>query len=68
MKTKLNIIGMTCANCVRHVTQALAGLPGVKEANVSLEDHTAFVESAEDTTLEAMIAAVEEEGYKAGVA
>lgn len=68
MKAKLNIIGMTCGNCVRHVTQALIGLPGVKEANVSLEDRTAFVEYGEGTTLEAMIAAVEEEGYKAGVA
>lgn len=30
------VTGMTCANCVRHVTEALSGLPGVRSVSVDL--------------------------------
>ncbi|HXJ73406.1 MAG TPA: cation transporter, partial [Candidatus Dormibacteraeota bacterium] len=34
MFTELSINGMTCGNCVRHVTEAIQGVPGVSGAQV----------------------------------
>jgi len=36
-KTTLKISGMSCNHCVMRVTKALKGLPGVADAQVSLE-------------------------------
>ena len=62
--TTLNISGMSCENCVRFVSQALKSVPGVQEAQVSLEENRAFVQH-EDVATEALIGAVVEEGYGA---
>jgi copper chaperone CopZ len=46
MNTKemdLAIGGMTCGHCVHHVTGALKGVDGVKDAAVSLEKKSAHV-------------------------
>lgn len=59
----LKVDGMTCNNCVKHVTQALMAVPGVTRATVALESGSAAVEG--DASLEALIAAVREEGYDA---
>ena len=58
--------GMTCDNCVHHVTEAAKGVAGVKDAKVSLAESTARVEG--DFDVQAIIAAIEEEGYEASVA
>lgn len=63
MKTVLIIEGMSCAHCVRHVTDALEELSGVTSADVSLEEKTADVEHAETVTLGDMKAALTEAGY-----
>jgi copper chaperone len=59
------VTGMTCDNCVHHVTEAIKGVPGVKVADVSLAANSAKVEGEFDE--KAIIAAVEEEGYEAAV-
>ncbi|MGI8966724.1 MAG: heavy metal translocating P-type ATPase, partial [Limisphaerales bacterium] len=41
--TELDVSGMTCANCARHVTQALQSVEGVAHAEVSLEENRARV-------------------------
>ena len=41
--TELQVGGMTCSNCARHVTEAIQGVPGVARAEVSLEKGTAIV-------------------------
>ncbi|MDR2760066.1 MAG: cation transporter [Spirochaetaceae bacterium] len=64
MKTTLNIEGMSCDHCVRHVTGALKGIPGVKEAAVSLKEKNAVVDHEDKVTLELMKAAVVEAGYE----
>ncbi len=58
---------MTCGNCARHVTQAIQGVAGVQSAIVSLEGHSARVRWQPDAeqNLDAVIKAVEEEGYGA---
>ena len=64
-KTTIAIEGMTCSHCVNAVTQALEGLDGVSTVKVSLEDNNAVVEYDEAAvTLEAIKAAIVEEGYK----
>ena len=61
---KLKVKGMSCNNCVGHVRTALAAVPGVTgPVEVSLERGEATV--AGSAAPEALIAAVEEEGYSA---
>lgn len=64
MKTLLNIEGMTCEHCVKHVTGALKGIPGVSSAKVSLKHKNAEVKHDDSVTIEAMRAAVTEAGYE----
>ncbi len=64
---KLKVTGMTCQHCERAVSEALSGVPGVKEVvSVSHERDEAVVEGAPDVTT--LIAAVKEEGYGAEAA
>jgi copper chaperone CopZ len=64
--TTFELKGMTCDNCVHHVTEAIKGVPGVKHTEVRLSPQSATVEGEFDER--AVIAAVEEEGYEASVA
>jgi copper chaperone CopZ len=61
--TVLHIEGMSCQNCVRHVTEALTAVKGVQSVTVSLEDKTATVTSAEELSLPSAKVAVEDAGY-----
>ncbi len=61
---ELDITGMTCDHCVNSVTNALKEVPGVTEAVVSLDEKQAKV-TAESVDVQALIEAVEEEGYTA---
>ncbi len=61
--TQLEITGMTCDHCQRAVTSALELVEGVQSASVDLDKGMAQVEGNAD--LEALVAAVEEEGYQA---
>ncbi|MFN4070732.1 MAG: heavy-metal-associated domain-containing protein [Thermus caldifontis] len=63
---KLKVEGMTCNHCVMAVKRALMKVPGVERAEVSLERAEALVEGKADP--EALIRAVEEEGYRAALA
>ncbi|TFU15567.1 MULTISPECIES: CopZ family metallochaperone [Thermus] len=63
---KLRVEGMTCNHCAMAVKKALQKVPGVEKAEVSLERAEALVEGQAD--LEALIRAVEEEGYRAALA
>jgi copper chaperone len=63
-KVTLKIEGMTCEHCVAHVTEALQGLPGVEETNVSLDKGEASVvfDPTQTSTVQ-MADAVEDAGY-----
>lgn len=61
--TVLHIEGMTCQNCVRHVTEALTAVTDVHSVSVSLEDQTATVTSGDVLSVVAAQAAIEEAGY-----
>jgi copper chaperone len=62
----LNIQGMTCNHCVMRVQTALAEVPGVRKAVVTLEPGQASVDYDDSaSTAEAMAAAVVKAGYGA---
>jgi copper chaperone len=64
-KTKLNIQGMTCNMCVKHVTEALEGVSGVSKVNVKLEPGTAVVRyDPDEAGMAAFKSAVAEAGYE----
>lgn len=62
-ETTLPVQGMTCQNCVAHVTKALKGVKGVKTVMVDLDDKIAVVthKNIEPSTL---IAAIVAAGYE----
>lgn len=56
---------MSCQNCVRHATEALQSVQGVTKASVTLEPPHGEVEHDGAASVDALIAALEEEGYSA---
>jgi len=64
MEKTLKIEGMTCNHCVMHVQKALAVIPGVEEASVSLESKSAQVKLSRSIDDDAFMAAVTEAGYE----
>lgn len=65
-KLTLHIEGMSCAHCVKRVTDALKAVKGVKKAEVNLQSASAEVlYSASKTDRAAMLAAVAAAGFKA---
>ena len=61
----LEVSGMTCNNCVRHVRVALEQVAGVSEVEVDLGTGRATVKHCGAAALESLIAAVDEVGYEA---
>ncbi len=59
----LRIAGMTCAACQAHVQQALARVPGVRDAYVDLLANTAQVTATADVDPQALTDAVRHAGY-----
>ncbi|HEX7004608.1 MAG TPA: cation transporter [Trueperaceae bacterium] len=64
--TQLKIGGMSCGHCQAAVESALKSVDGVEQVRVDLASGTAEVEG--DADLEALVAAVQEEGYQATAA
>lgn len=60
----LNVEGMMCQHCVKHVNDALQKVEGVRSVSVSLEEKTARVECSETVSDEALKAAVVDAGYE----
>lgn len=63
--TEFEIDGMTCANCARHVTEAIQSVPGVKIAAVSLGDNKAVVRWTGSKNVPAVTQAIKDAGYDA---
>ncbi len=61
----LQITGMHCASCVARVEQALAAVPGVREARVNLATERASVALAGPLAPERLAEAVRQAGYGA---
>ena len=66
LRTELTGGGMHCGNCVRHVQDALAELPGVS-ATVDLDSAVATVTHPATVPVQALLDAVDEAGYEVAV-
>ena len=65
MKTMIiDIDGMSCEHCVRHVTEALEALSGVEAVAVNLADRQASLQTDDDFDEAAARDAVDEAGYE----
>lgn len=60
----LSISGMDCDGCVKSVTEAIKGVEGVAEVEVSLDNHTAIIKGT-NVDLFLLTAAIDSAGYGA---
>lgn len=58
----LGVGGMTCDDCVVHVTEALESVPGVERASVDLDTRSAVVTARRDVEGSALSEAVRATG------
>ena len=65
MKVTLEVKGMMCMHCVKHVHDALISVDGVSDADVSLEKGTAIVSLNKEVDVKSLIDAITEAGYTA---
>jgi copper chaperone len=63
-KIILNIHGMSCGSCIRHVEGALQPLPGVSSVTVDLAAGSADIRGT-NLELRTLLAAIAEAGYSA---
>lgn len=61
-----SVTGMTCQNCVRHVTEALAHLPGVGSVRVDLAGASAEIQTDREVPEPLIARALDEAGYGLG--
>lgn len=58
----LNVSGMTCGSCVKHVIKTLESLDGVSNINVDLQSGKVHLDRTSDKT-DDLIYALNEDGY-----
>ncbi len=62
--TILEVQGMTCPSCIRHVSSALTDLDGVGQVDVKLRDGVVVVKhDASQAPVSQLIATLDEAGY-----
>jgi copper chaperone CopZ len=59
----ISVTGMTCQNCVRHVSQALSALPGVRSVDVDLASGAARLDTERQIPRDELSASLDEAGY-----
>jgi len=65
--SELQVEGMTCNNCARHVTEAIQSVSGVRHAAVSLTANQASVrwQAGAEENIPAVVSAIKSAGYEA---
>lgn len=63
IKKQINIDGMTCEHCVRHVEDALTELDGISKVYVDLKGKKAVVEFNKDVPEKELVNAIDDAGY-----
>lgn len=64
MEKTLNVKGMMCANCQKHVHDALLAMDGVSTVDVSLEKGTAQVTASREIPMDEFKSVISEAGYE----
>ena len=68
-ETILNVEGMSCPSCVRHIDGALREVKGVREVNVQFEHGQVRVRhDSEAATVNALVEALRNAGYESAPA
>lgn len=63
-ETLLQVDGMTCQSCVRHVEAALCKLEGVDKVDVKLREGTVLVKhNGESAPFDVLVEALHDAGY-----
>ncbi|MDR1135311.1 MAG: cation transporter [Clostridiales Family XIII bacterium] len=65
-KTVINVLGMSCEHCVKAVTGAVSGLPGVTGVLVSLENNTVTLDyepGGMPLDMELIIGEIKDQGF-----
>lgn len=63
-ETILNVQGMSCPSCIRHVKEALNDVDGVSGIDVRLQAGQVMVKHAETASLTSMVEALRDAGYE----
>lgn len=63
MKKQINIEGMSCEHCVKHVTNALQEIEGVTNVKVDLSGNNAVIELSKEVSEAVIKDAIEDAGY-----
>ena len=66
MQKTINVKGMTCPNCVKHVTKALSGMEGVSDVAVDLAAGTAKFTASREIPDSELAAILDDAGYELG--
>ena len=66
MEKTINVKGMTCPNCVKHVTKALSGMEGVSDVAVDLEAGTAKFTASREIPDSELASVLDDAGYELG--
>ena len=66
MEKTINVKGMTCPHCVKHVTKALSGMDGVTDVVVDLDTGTASFKASRDIPHTELAAVLDDAGYELG--
>lgn len=61
----INVEGMMCPHCVRHVQEACLSIDGVKEATASLEKRNVTVKAENKVNDTDLVEAITKAGYTA---
>ncbi|MDP1690842.1 MAG: heavy metal-associated domain-containing protein [Burkholderiaceae bacterium] len=61
----IEVQGMSCGSCVKHVTQALKPVPGVTDVAVDLQSGHVRVSGSLDAGAEQLVSALTDAGYPA---
>ena len=66
MQKTINVKGMTCPNCVKHVTKALSGMEGVSDVAVDLAAGTAKFTASRAIPDSELASVLDDAGYELG--
>lgn len=65
IQTTLNVDGMTCNSCVRHIGDALTKISGVKDFKINMAGGMVSIDhDREKVTVPMLIASLEDAGYQ----
>lgn len=67
-ETVLNVDGMTCPSCIRHVSTALQDVDGVDQVEVKLREGKVAVKHVAGVKIVSLVNALREAGYESRAA